>query len=180
MFFSPRIEQYELEEAPTKPSVKPNYSFLAICKNSGVISSGKKQILPQKKRNLSLDNFPWNHQSFCSSYRKIKNSTADTPKPKLRLNLQNQKTLIFHIAMKISLNIQTDNFVKRSFSKTTNRAICPSKSFNKTNQLIFTELVKTHGHKNYHLCENGQYVAYRIEFFERNYDSWHIRSWLLL
>ena len=52
--------------------------------------------------------------------------------PKLRLDLQGQKTISLLIAITISLNIQIDNFVYHSDLETTIRAYFPSKSLNYT------------------------------------------------
>ena len=53
-------------------------------------------------------------------------------KPKLRLDLQSQKTISLFITITISLNIQIDNFVYHSDLETTILAYFPSKSLNYT------------------------------------------------
>ena len=59
--------------------------------------------------------------------------------PKLRLDLQNQKTMFLLITIAISLNIKLDKFVYRSVLETTILAYFPSKSLNDTAITFFLQ-----------------------------------------
>ena len=63
--------------------------------------------------------------------------------PKLRLDLQSQKTIALLITITISLNIQTDKFVHRSVLETTILAFFPSKILNYTAISLFLQKLST-------------------------------------
>ena len=63
--------------------------------------------------------------------------------PKLRLDLQSQKTISLFITITISLNIQIDKFVYHSDLKTTILVYSPSKSLNSTVINLFLQKLST-------------------------------------
>ena len=63
--------------------------------------------------------------------------------PRLRLDLQYQKTICLLIIITISLNIQIDNFVCHSHLETTNLAFFPSKSLNFTAIILLLQKLST-------------------------------------
>ena len=63
--------------------------------------------------------------------------------PKLRLNLQSQKTISLLITITISLNTQIDKFVHRSDLETTILAYFPSKRLNYTATNLFLQKLST-------------------------------------
>ena len=90
--------------------------------------------------------------------------------PKLRLDLQSQKTISLHITITISLNIQIDKFVYHSDLETTILAYFPLKKFEiHGNQFILTEIVNLNHREYHHLYKNRYYVANKCEIIESNY-----------
>ena len=63
--------------------------------------------------------------------------------PKLRLDLQNQKTISLFITITISLNTQIDKFVYHSDLETTTLVYSPSKSLNYTAMNLFLQKLST-------------------------------------
>ena len=90
--------------------------------------------------------------------------------PKLRLDLQSQKTISLLNTITISLNIQIDKFVYRSVFETTILAYFRSKCLNYTAINLFLLIVNLNRREIHHLYKNRFYAAIKCEINESNYD----------
>ena len=100
-----------------------------IQRHSNVISSKKKWISPKE------DSLVWS--TICANFSKLLIKLASAYRfsyqsPKLRLDLQSQKTISLLIIIRISLSTQIDRFVYPSDWETTLLVNFPSKSLNYT------------------------------------------------
>ena len=92
-------------------------------------------------------------------------------RPKLRLDLQSQKTIFLPITKTMSLNTQIDKIVYHSDLETTISCVFSLKKFElHCNQFIPTEIINLNHREIHHLYKKRYYVANKCEIIDSNYN----------
>ena len=139
IFHSHSIELCELAKAPTKIVCNQVVPFLRFKDTATLYPPRRSEDLQKRTHLLCRQSARFQKLSImlASVYRFSYRS------PKLRLDLQSQKTISLLITITISLNIQIDKFVHRSDLGTTILASFPSKRLNYTAIIIFLQKLST-------------------------------------
>ena len=136
--------------------------------HSNVISSEKKWLYPKENSVVS--------STVCASFSKLLIKVASAYRfpyrsPKLRLDLQNQKSISLLITITISLNMQIDKIVYPFDLEKNNSCIFSIKKFElHGNHFILTEIVRLDHREIHYLCKNRYYVANKCQIIESIYD----------
>ena len=143
-------------------SLKPDYLSLYV---ADLINSSETLLKTIPYLSISMNSLVWS--TVCAIFSKL----FPYRSPKLKLDLQSQKTISLLITITISLSIQIDKFVYPSDLETTILVYFPSQSLNiKVINSFLQKLSTWFTAKSNISTRIDFFVAYKCDIFQSNYN----------